>query len=162
MAIRFTDDEIAQLLAEPKPLPADFRQRLRLHQKRGHREAALGITGADGTQFWLLARQSSLNVLDFSIILAVTPVGSGSRFRLRRHNGKSHEHSNAIERDLFYDFHIHMATQRYQELGMKEDSYAEPTERYSDLVGALECFYADCAILLSPGGQETLFPEDVI
>src|SRR6185312_9691394 len=158
MAIRFTDDEIAQLLAEPKPLPADFRQRLRLHQKRGHREAALGITGVEGTQFWLLARQSSLNVLDFSIILAVTPAGGGSRFRLRRHNGKSHEHSNAIERDLFYDFHIHMATQRYQELGMKEDSYAEPTDRYSDLAGALECFYADCAIVLPPGGQETLFP----
>jgi hypothetical protein len=44
---------------------------------------------------------------------------------LRRHNGKSHEHTNQIEAGAFYDFHIHRATERYQELGMREDAYAE-------------------------------------
>jgi hypothetical protein len=29
---------------------------------------------------------------------------------LRRCNGKSHEHTNIIESDKFYDFHIHTAT----------------------------------------------------
>ena len=47
-------------------------------------------------------------------------------FRLRRYNGKSHEHTNPIEKEIFYDFHIHTATERYQVLeNKKEDTYAE-------------------------------------
>jgi hypothetical protein len=52
---------------------------------------------------------------------------------LRRHNGRSHEHTNQIEASTFYDFHIHMATERYQELGMREDAYAEATDRFGDM-----------------------------
>ncbi len=147
MAARYTDDEIAALLAEPKPLGVDFRQRLRLRGKRGHREAELGITGTAGSQFWVLGRQASFNAMDFSIILAVAPTGSNLRFRLRRHNGKSHEHTNAIERNTFYDFHIHVATARYQELGMREDAFAERTDRYGDYGGALRCLFSDCGIV---------------
>lgn len=161
MAVRFSDAEIAALLTEPKPVPADFRQRLRLRNKRGHREAELGIAGSQGRQFWLLMRQARLNPLDFSIILAVSPAGSNIRFRLRRHNGKSHQHSNAIEHDSFFDFHIHMATERYQRLGMKEDAFAQPTGRYSDLWGALECLCADADIIAPPETQSTLFPRGV-
>jgi len=32
-----------------------------------------------------------------------------------------------------------MATERYQEIGNREDAYAEPTGRYSDICGALQC-----------------------
>jgi len=38
-----------------------------------------------------------------------------------------------------------MATERYQELGAKEDSYAEPTDRFTDLGGAIDCLLADCS-----------------
>jgi len=55
--------------------------------------------------------------LDFSIILAYCPEASNQLFRLRRYNGKSHEHTNTIEADKFYNYHIHTATERYQELG---------------------------------------------
>lgn len=159
MAARFTDNEVAALPAEPKPVAEDYRQRLRLRDKRGHREAELELDGAAGSRFWIVARQASSNALDFPVILAVSPVGSNLRFRLRRHNGKSREHTNPIERNTFYDFHIHMATERYQQLGMKEDSYAEPTERYGDYHGALTSLCTDCAVELAAGAQNALFPE---
>ena len=101
MAVRYTDSDAQQLLAERKQLPDEYRKKLKLREKRGHREAELSVAGIAGTQFRLIARQSSLNVLDFSIILAVCPEGSNQMFRLRRHNGKSHEHTNQIEASTF-------------------------------------------------------------
>src|ERR1022692_517918 len=97
MAARYTDSDIQQLLAERKLLPDEYRKKLKLREKRGHREAELSVAGAAGVEFRLIARQNSLNILDFSIILAVCPAGSNQLFRLRRHNGKSHEHTNQIE-----------------------------------------------------------------
>ena len=95
--------------------------------------------------------------MDFSIILAVCPVDSNQVFRLRRHNGKSHEHTNQIERSEFYDFHIHMATERYQYLGMREDAYAEPTDRYGDFEAALQCLLTDCGFEFPATPQQSLF-----
>jgi hypothetical protein len=41
-----------------------------------------------------------------------------------------------------------MATERYRELGMREDAYAEATDRFGDFDSALRC-------LLDDGGFET-------
>ena len=68
---------------------------------------------------------------------------SGRIFRLLRYNGRSHPHTNTIEGDRFYDFHIHKATERYQKKGQKEESYAEVTDRYRDLDGASICMIKD-------------------
>jgi hypothetical protein len=35
-------------------------------------------------------------------------------------------------------FHVHVATERYQAAGFKEDSYAEATNSYIDLPGAID------------------------
>ena len=49
-----------------------------------------------------------------------------------------------IEKEIFYDFHIHTATERYQVLeNKKEDKYAEVTDRYGDFSGALDCLIED-------------------
>ena len=81
-------------------------------------------------------------------LLAVAFYSSNSIFKIRRYNGKSHQHGNKIEGDVMYDFHIHMATERYQIAGYpKEESYAEPTDRYSDIHGALRCMMEDCNII---------------
>ena len=143
MAVTYSDDEITRLLSERKPLPNGWRGRMALRPKRGHEERELVIIGAEGGEFRLILRQSSINPLDFSVVLAVKKPQSNQLFRLRRHNGKSHQHINKIEGDAFYDFHIHMATQRYQEIGAREDFYAEVTDRYSDFRGALDCMMAD-------------------
>lgn len=143
MTIVLTDEEIAALLAERKPLPPDYQTRIQTKLKRGHKERELEIKGDAGNDFRLVVRQSASNPFDFSVILIYCPLGTNQTFRLRRCNGRSHEHTNVLERVTFYDFHIHMATERYQELGTKEDSYAEPTDRFSDLGGAVDCPLAD-------------------
>jgi hypothetical protein len=157
MAAQLTDDEIAALLAEPKALPSDYRARIQPKPKRGHKERELDVSGQHGNEFRLILRQADMNVLDFSVILAYRPAGNSQHFRLRRYNGKSHEHTNAIEEMTFYNFHIHTATERYQDRGMKEDSYAEPTDRYADFDGAITCMLDDCTFELPPDGQPSLF-----
>lgn len=152
-----SDKEIAVLLAEPKPLPSDYRSRVQTKPKRGHRERELDITGAQGSMFRLILRQSSLNPLDFSAILAWLPPQSTTLFRLCRFNGKSHEHTNPLEILTFYDFHIHRATERYQQSGLREDTFAEPTNRYQDFDGALRCLVNDFAFQLPPNDQSELF-----
>jgi len=139
-----TDGDIAKLISERKQLPSSCNSKLSLREKRGHKERELDVTGEDGSAFRLILRQSSLNVLDFSAILAFIPEGSNQTFRLRRCNGKSHEHTNKLERETFYDFHIHYATERYQMSGLREDAFAVVTEKYADFHNALQCLLDDC------------------
>ena len=144
MPAQHSDSEITQMIDERKPLPDNYSPRVQLKDKRGHRERELDVVGESGIQYSLILRQSDFNVLDFSIILAVNPAGSNQLFRLRRYNGKSHEHTNQIEREMFYAFHIHTATERYQESGLREDAFAEATNRYADFHAALRCMLEDC------------------
>jgi hypothetical protein len=157
MAIILTDIDIARLLAEPKPLPPDYQTRLQLRSKSGHKERELNVTGAADSGFQLIIRQSLFNSLDFSVILGYVPRGSNVLFRLRRYNGRSHEHTNGIEGVTFYDFHIHTATERYQAAGYEEDHYAETTNQFADLNGAIRCMLQDCAFEVPSGTQESLF-----
>ena len=100
-----------------------------IEAKAGDKERELDITGVTGSEFRLILRQSLFNILDSSAILAYSGKSSSQVFRLRRYNGKSHEHTNKIERQTIYDFHIHFATERYQHSGLREDAYAEATNR---------------------------------
>ena len=159
MAARLTDSEIAQLIREPKPLPNDYRARIQVRPKRGHRERELEVTGANGGEFVLILRQSEFNALDFSAILGYRLPKSSQIFRLRRYNGRSHQHTNAIESEEFYDFHIHEATERYQELGAREDTYARPSDRFADFLGAMRCLLDDCGFEI-PQDSQTSFLED--
>lgn len=159
MPIMYLESQIATLLLEHKPVSGSWRDQIRLRPKQGHGERHLDLTGNEGSAFRLIFRQSHRNPLDFSIILAVRPPQSNQFFRLRRYNGKSHEHTNHIEGDSFYDFHVHLATERYQAFGTREDAYAEPTERYSDFRGAVQCLIDDVNLEISPEAQSDLFGE---
>lgn len=160
MTVTYTDDEIAAYLPEPKPLPSDYRNRLKLKSKRGHKEAELPVAGANSSDFRLILRQGTFNPLDFSIILAVCPTSSNQLFRLRRYNGKSHEHTNRIENDTLYGFHVHTATERYQQFGAKEDAFAEQTDRYGDFEGAFQCMLNECGFDLPVEPQMSLPLEE--
>lgn len=70
MAIVLSDKEIADLIQEQKPLPPDYRSRIQLRPKLGHKERELDLDGDKGNEFRLILRQSAINPLDFSIILA--------------------------------------------------------------------------------------------
>ena len=160
MAVTYTDQEIESLVLERKTLPADWRGRARMVAKRGHQERHLDITGDGGSEFRMILRQSTVNALDFSIILAVRVPQSNQVFRLRRYNGRSHEHTNLIEGASSYDFHIHLATERYQEIGAREDAYAEPTNRYGTFQDALRRLLADASFDVPPEPQRDFFEED--
>ena len=152
MPIIYSDLEIASLVRECKALPADWYNQIDLKAKRGHHEKHLDITGQAGNEFRLILRKNRINNFDFSIILAVLVPGSNHLFRLCRYNGKSHQHTNHIEKKTFHDFHIHVATERYQQLGTREDAYAKPTGRYGDYDGAFRCLLGD-ANLKVPGSS---------
>lgn len=159
MALFLSDHEINDLIAEPKPLPSNYKSRIMVRPKRGHKESELDIKGYQGSDFRLIIRQSTINSFDFSVILAYVPPKSNQLFRLRRYNGKSHEHTNSIENVTFYDYHIHCATERYQSLGAREDSYAEATDKYADLQQAVKCMMQDCGFQMPPDPQGTLFED---
>lgn len=152
MPVTYSDDEIAVLIEEPKPLPRNWQELLRPRAKRGHEESDLYLTGESGSEFRVILRRSTINTLDFSLILAVLDTISGDLFRLRRYDGKSHEHTNSIEDETFYDFHIHNATERYQATGDREDAYAEATNRYEDFDSALACLLSDGRFVVPPDG----------
>lgn len=160
MPVRLTDADIARLVGQRKPVPADWRARLKRKAKGGHEEAQTDLTGVDGDEFRVIVRQSLFNPLAFSVILAWKVPGSNALFRLRRYNGRAHEHSNPIEGQQFFAAHIHIATERYQALGEREDFFAEPTGRFAELDGALGCMAADCGFETAPTSQLALFDKE--
>ena len=159
MAAIFSDQDISHLIQERKPLPDDYRTKIQTRPKFGHKERELDIKGVDGGDYRLVFRQGILNPLDFSIILVYRPPKSNQLFRLQRYNGKSHEHTNPIEGETFYDFHIHQATERYQEIGAREDTYAKPTDRFADFQQAITCMLKDCGFEMPLDSQGHLFEE---
>jgi len=149
MTIQLNDNEIGTLLREGKSLPEDFLSHIKPRSKRGHQEFEYEVTGQAGNSYLLKFRQNEINALDFSVILLYVPKGSNQYFRLRRYNGKSHEHTNKIEGDTFFGFHIHTATERYQQQGWDEDAFAELTDRYANFQGATDCMLKDCGFAIS-------------
>lgn len=155
MEVFLTDKEIKQLLAERKQMTIAPDEMLKnMKDKRGHKSSEHLMPRADGSSFIIKVRLSNENAIDFSAILGFIPQKSTKVFLLRRYNGKSHEHKNTLENEnIFYDFHIHTATERYQQEGVKEEYFAEITDRYSTIQEALNCLVVDCNVILPPNSQ---------
>jgi hypothetical protein len=62
-----------------------------------------------------------------------------------------------MERETFYDFHIHTATERYQAGGYAEDSFAVVSDQYADLGGALDLMLAQNGFAMPHNPQLPLF-----
>lgn len=155
-SVTYTDPEIAALVAERKALPANWQRLMRLASKESQAERQLDLVGVEANEYRLIFRRNLINHLDFSLILAVRTPDSTRLFRLRRYNGATHRHQNRIERNRLYGFHIHVATERYQVRGMREDGFAEPTDRYFDFESARQCLFEDANIQPPPGQQASL------
>ncbi len=150
---QLSDKEIEVLVGMPKPLPTDYRGRLRTRARPysgQHEEAQIEIGVQNTGTFRVIVRKNRINPFDFSVILGYIPPGRLKLFHLRRYNG-AHRHTNKLESNSFRDFHIHYATQRYQEAGWDIDAYAEPTDRYDTVDGALEILLDDCNFIRLEG-----------
>jgi len=153
-----SDVRIEALIAERKQFPANYKRALALQRYGAHSRSELDVVGEAGSSFHIALRRSVINPLDFSIILAAQLTDGGPLFHLRRYNGRAHRHTNKLEnRRPFYDYHVHVATERYQYAGLSPEGYAEITDRYVDLQGAFNCFVEDCACVLPDADQFTLF-----
>jgi hypothetical protein len=152
-----SDEEIDTLIHEPKITPTMFFP-LRLVERNKHRRKDYEVrsAAASANEFVIAIRQSMLDTLNFSAILMYRRPGFNTLFRLRRYNGK-HEHTNTIEGTTLDDFHVHTATERYQNRGAKEDSFAEVTSRHCDLDSAIRCLLVDCGFDPPPPNPQTAF-----
>jgi len=95
----YSDQEIAQLIAEPKILPSDWTTKVQLRETRVCKTKKFEIEGTNRTKFCIILRQSRFNSLDFCIVLGYYPNNSNKLFHLKRYDGKSHEHTNPIEKN---------------------------------------------------------------
>jgi hypothetical protein len=152
-----SDSQIAALIAEEKKIPEGLRPLSRQIERNQHRRRDYDIQGSSGSDFMVAVRQSMLNPFDFSVILGYRVPGVNTVFRLRRYNGKSHVHTNTIEHETIRGFHMHLATERYQQIGgLKEDGYAQETNRYWNLESAIERLIEDCGFVF-PIDKSPLF-----
>jgi hypothetical protein len=160
MDVILTDSEIKTLISQPKKILLEFDDCFDgMKPKKGHTEFDYTINNSDGSCFIVKLRQSIHNGLNFSAILAYRLVNTNTLVILTRYNGKNHYHRNPIEKTApFYDFHIHLATERYQSIrGRKAEHYAVKTDRYSSLREAFECLISDCNVSLNQGIQLNMF-----
>ncbi len=141
-----SDEQIRALIEEEKDVPSGLEPLGTLSRRGQHYRKEYKISCPSGNEFIAYIRKSAINEFDFSVILGYRPSYIHQVFRLRRYNGKSHHHTNFLEKGIrFYDFHIHTATERYQrQAGFEEDSFAEPTTRYQTLDSAIRCLLDDC------------------
>lgn len=112
-----------------------------------HEQVSYLVEAIDGDEeFEIFVRQSTRIPESFSCGLMWLPT-SGDRVILIRYNGMSHPHENPLEGDGFeYHCHIHRATQRYIAANRKAESFAEKTDKYRTVKGALYWLLRDCSI----------------
>lgn len=164
MVRALSDSEIAALVREPKPLPADWRSRIQLRTKGAHEEFDVHATGDAGHAFRLVTRRSSKKPLDFSVILLFVEDGDET-YTLRRNNGAhASDHTNWVERDNGLpdwiirrgSLHRHIATERYQASGFSIDGYAEPAYDYHDFASAVDDMLRQCGFAEPDGAVPQL------
>lgn len=142
-----TDDKIDELLKCPKRLT---NPQARAKMKEGHNQINYKVVSTDKNdhQFELYKRQNLREGMedDYSCGLSwVAP--NGDSLTLRRYNGPNHNHPNHLEKEkLGYICHIHQATEKYIKANRKAEGFAESTERYETLEGAIHCLVNDCNI----------------
>jgi hypothetical protein len=153
----FKDGEIAELIAEEKPISLSaFNDLYQLPKVKGqHKEQEISIPRDEATFFKVIIRCSRQNPFDFSVIVGLGQQNSNQIFKIRRYNGK-HQHRNRLEGEVFYGFHIHQATERYQDVGLKEETFATETDKFSDLSGAIKLCITECNIIPPVGSMERL------
>ncbi len=154
-----TDAEIEGLLAERKTLPPNWQSRLAVRPKadQTHTQRELDVLGDQGRAFRLILRQNTLNPLDFSLVLVFVDADR-THYRLIRFNGRHpSQHTNKWEKarnlpnSAFRNrFHVHRATERYQNEGLETDGYAEVTDEYDSFESALRLFVRSNG-LIAPG-----------
>lgn len=141
-----TDNKIAELITMPKRVSNPGS---RSKTKDGHEQYNYKLQSqTEELEFELYTRQNLREGMeeDFSCGLSwLAP--NGESFTLKRYNGPDHKHKNHLEGNLLeYKPHIHISTEKYVKANRKAEGFAEETNRYNSLQGAMHCLVTDCKI----------------
>jgi hypothetical protein len=143
-----TDEMLMDLRRQRKTPTSNWKES---SKAKSHWQAEMTAKDESGNVYRLYQRQSSIDADNFSAGI-VWLARDGVSVPLARYNGSDHAHSNPIEGTSF-DFvcHIHATTERYAPTS-KPDKYAEETDRYTTLPGALSALIEDYNIEdITPG-----------
>lgn len=143
--ISLTDEQIARLIAMPKRVTNPKARQVpdAKHFKCDYK--VLGESGDD--EFTIFVRQHAEMLDDFTAGLKWHAM-AGDVVILMRCNGSSHPHKNHIEGTRFSpgNYHIHKATERYIEGGYDSEHFAEVTNGYTTVEGALHHLCIECNV----------------
>lgn len=118
--------------------------------KEGHEQVNYRVEALDGSghEFEIYIRQNLREGMEDDFSCGISWVApNGETLTLRRYNGPNHNHPNHLEQEkLGWTCHIHMATEKYIKANRKAEGYAEATDRYCTLEGALHCLVHDCTV----------------
>lgn len=143
--ISLSDERIAELIAMPKrvtnPKARDVPDAK--HIKCDYKV----VSSTSDDEFTIFTRQHSEMLDDFTAGLKWHSK-SGEVVILMRCNGASHPHKNHIEGTRFSagNYHIHRATERYIDSGRDPETFAEITNGYTTIEGALHRLCVECNI----------------
>lgn len=127
-----TDEEIAALISEPEIVPINWFSRLETKDKTHYQHKE-----KDSTLEYILLRYNGKHP--------------------SKHTNKWEKENGLPDHTFAPAFHIHRATQRYQEGGYKIDGHAEVTTKYSDFHAAVEQFLVECNVKREDDKQTSLF-----
>jgi len=140
-----TDEKIESLINRPKWVK---NAKARKKSTNGSERLDYEIEDEDGHEYVLFYRQNSAIGMndDFSCGLRWIAPG-GNSLMLLRYNGPSHDHPNVLEgSSTGLQPHIHKATERYIDAGRSPEGYAEATQIYKTVSGALHAIVKDANI----------------
>ncbi len=142
-----TDDRIDDLIKCPKRLE---NPQARSKNKAGHEQINYRARAIDnsGYLFEIYKRQNLREGMEDDFSCGISWIApNGETLTLKRYNGPSHNHPNHLEKEeLGYNCHIHIATEKYIKSNRKTEGFAEITNKYNTIEGALHCLVKDCNI----------------
>ncbi len=142
-----TDSKILELIKCPKRLT---NPQTRTKNKDGHEQINYKVISLDdsGHEFEVYKRQNLREGMEDDFSCGISWIApNGESFTLKRYNGPSHNHPNQLEKvRLGYVCHIHIATEKYIKANRKPEGFAEETNKYTTVEGALHCLVTDCVI----------------
>lgn len=142
-----TDNKIQELLACKKRLT---NPNARSRMKDGHEQVNYKVVALDerGHEFEVYRRQNKREGMEDDFSCGISWIApNGETLTLKRYNGPNHNHTNHLEKELLgYENHMHIATEKYIKASRKAEGFAEKTDRYKTVDGALHCLITDCNI----------------
>jgi hypothetical protein len=134
---------IQHLIDTPKEIMKDKKKAFELRVDNTHYRVTVQLECRYVMQMFL--RKNLQNPMDFSIVLRYTN-DKKQNYTIVRYNGDHGGHRDPWSHEFTPGPHIHRITERGQRDCLKEECYAERTDKYKTFTEAREAFIRDMSI----------------